>query len=99
MVPQTGDGGQERRADVSAGLAIEVCDFLFEAVVETRAVSDGELEDAFIGSEDEDVAGGIENSGADFAVLEVLLDHGAHFGGESVVEKAGDVIPDVFAVD
>ena len=66
--------------------------------MQSLAVSERQFEYALVGGEDENVVGGIENGGTDFAVLEVLLHDCAHFRREIVVEKLGDVIPDVLAV-
>jgi hypothetical protein len=66
--------------------------------VEALAVAEWKLEDAVIGGEDEDVACGIEDGGADFAVLEVALHVGACGFVEGIVQIAGDLVPDVAAV-
>src|ERR1700679_766131 len=66
--------------------------------MEALAVTEGELVDAVVGGEDEDVARGVQDGRADLADLEMLLDGGQHFGVEGVVEIAGDLLPDVFAL-
>jgi hypothetical protein len=66
--------------------------------VKTLAVAEWKLEDAVIGSEDEDIARGVEDGGADLAMLEVALHVGAYGFVERVVEIAGDLVPDVAAV-
>jgi hypothetical protein len=69
-----------------------------EARVETFAVAEGKLEDAIVGGEDEDVARGVEDCGADLAVSKMLFNTGERFGVERVVDIAGDVVPDMAAV-
>jgi hypothetical protein len=66
--------------------------------VEALAVAEGKLEDAVIGGEDEDVARGVENGGADLAVFEVAFHVGASGFIKRVVEIAGNLVPDVAAV-
>jgi hypothetical protein len=66
--------------------------------VKSLAVAEWKLEDAVIGGKDEDVACGVEDSGADFAVLEMALHIGACGFIEGVIEIAGDLVPDVTAV-
>jgi len=66
--------------------------------VETLAVTEGKLEDAIVRGEDEDVTGGVEDSGTDLAVRQMLFDVDAGLGVEGVVEIAGDVVPDMAAV-
>jgi hypothetical protein len=66
--------------------------------VETFAVAEWKLEDAVVGSEDEDVASGVEDGGADLTVLEVTLHIGACGFVESVIEIAGDLVPNVAAI-
>jgi len=70
-------------------------DLFFNACVQAFAIAHRQLEDALIGSQDEDVPRGIQDGGADLAVLEMLLHEFARFGREGVVEKFGDAIPDV----
>ena len=59
--------------------------------MEALAVAKRELKDAVVGGEDEDVACGVKNGGADFAVLEVVLHVRARGFVEGVVEVAGDL--------
>ena len=66
--------------------------------MEALAEADWEFEGAVVGGENDDVAGGIENGRADFAVLEVAFNVGAEFDRDTVVNVVGDVSPDVFAV-
>jgi hypothetical protein len=65
--------------------------------VQTFAVVYGKLKYAIIGYQDDDVAGGVKHSRADFAVSKVPLDIGAYLWRESSVDVAGDVVPYVFA--
>jgi hypothetical protein len=74
-------------------------DYLAEAGVQAFAVAYREFEGPVIGGEDEDVAGGIEDGGADFAVLEVQLDFTEKQRVELVIEILGDMFPNVFASD
>jgi hypothetical protein len=74
-------------------------DYQAEAGVEAFAVAYREFEGAIVGSEDEDVAGGIEDGGADLAVLEVQLDFAEEQRIELVIEILGDVFPNIFASD
>lgn len=69
-----------------------------EAGVEAFSVAYGEFVGAVIGSEDEDVASGIENGRAHFAAFEMLLDGGEQIGIELMIQILGDVFPDVFAL-
>jgi hypothetical protein len=66
--------------------------------VEAFAITEGQLEDAIVSREDEDVSRGIEHCRADFAVFEVVLDVGARLDGKGVVQIAGDIVPDMAAV-
>jgi hypothetical protein len=74
-------------------------DLFFDVGVQTFAIAHRQLEDALIGGEDKDVPRGVENGGANLAMLEMLLHELARFGREGVIEKFGDAIPDLFAVD
>ena len=65
--------------------------------METFAVAYRELEGAIVGGEDKDVAGGIEDGGADFAVLEMEFDFAEKQRIELVIEILGDVLPNRFA--
>jgi hypothetical protein len=62
------------------------------------AVAEGKLEDAIIGCKDEDIACGVEDCGADLAVFKMALDIGAGGSVEGIVEIAGDLVPDVTAI-
>ena len=66
--------------------------------METLAIAEWELEDAIVRSEDEDVARGIEDGRANLAVGEVALDVCACGFVECVVQIAGDLVPDVTAI-
>src|SRR5215469_14404210 len=66
--------------------------------MEAFAIAERELEDAIIGSEDKDVTSGVQYGRTDLTVGEVVFDVGAHRGVEGVIEIAGDLVPDVTAV-
>jgi hypothetical protein len=81
------------------GGGFRALDYEAKAGVKAGAVAYGKLEGAIVGGEDEDVAGGIENGGARFAVLEVQFDFAEKQRIELVIEILGDVFPNVFASD
>jgi hypothetical protein len=58
-----------------------------------------EFENAIVTSQNEDVPRRIEDGGTDFAVLQMPLYQFSCLQRKSVVEKRGDVIPDVLAFD
>jgi hypothetical protein len=62
------------------------------------AVANRQFEDAVVRYEDKDIAGGIEDSRADFAMLEVFLHTVPRLRVERVIQIAGDVVPDMLAL-
>ena len=66
--------------------------------MEALAVAKWQLEDAVVCGEDENVARGVEDGGADLAVLEMMLHVGACGFVEGVIQITGDLVPDVAAV-
>ena len=54
------------------------------------------FKDAIVGNKNDYIPGGIEDSGAYFTGLEVLVDVGAQGGIDIAVNVGGDVLPDVF---
>ena len=74
-------------------------DYLAEAGVQAFGVANGEFEGAIVAGEDEDVAGGIEDGGADPAVPEVQLEFAEKQRVELVIEILGDMFPNIFASD
>ena len=73
-------------------------DYLAEAGVQAFAVAYREFEGTVVAGEDQDVASGIEDGGADLAVGQVLFDVGTSQGVKGVVEIAGDIVPYMAAV-
>ena len=63
------------------------------------AEAGGEFENAVVGQQDNDIAGGVEDSRADFAGFEVAVDFGAQFGVNLAVDVGGDLFPDVLSID
>ena len=63
------------------------------------AESCGQLEDAIVGEQHDDVARGVEHRGADLAGFKMLVDLGAQVRVHLAVDVGGDVLPDVLAVD
>ena len=87
-----------REASGYLSVAVEP-DLFLDPCMQAFAIAHWQLEDALIGGENEDVPSGVEDGGANLAVLEMLLHELAHFGRQGVIEEFGDAIPDVFAVD
>jgi hypothetical protein len=56
------------------------------------------LKRAFISGEDDDVASGVQNCGADLAVIEVLLNVQPNVRRQSRIQIVADVTPNVFAL-
>jgi len=67
--------------------------------MESLAEAGGKLEDAVVGHEDDDIARGIQNCGADLAGFEMFVDLAAQSCVHIALDVSGDVLPDVFAVD
>jgi len=70
----------------------------FKPGMKAIAEAEGQLEDAVVGGEDEDISRGVEDGRADLAVFEVVLHLFEGLGREGAIEVAGDVVPDVFAL-
>src|SRR5208337_219250 len=83
-------------AGMVAGVWILV-EGLLQAVVQALAIADGQFIGAIVGGENQHIARGIQNRGADFAVFQMLLDVGALFGRELFIEKFRDMFPNAFA--
>ena len=65
--------------------------------MQALAEVEGQLEDALVSHENDDVASGVNYCGADFAVSQVAFDIGANLRVERVVDIFGDAVPDVAA--
>jgi hypothetical protein len=62
------------------------------------AETDGELEHTIVRSKDKNVTSRIENCRAYFAVFQMLLNQFSCFGRQGIVQIAGDVVPNMFAL-
>jgi hypothetical protein len=61
------------------------------------AESGGKLENPIVRRENQNIARRIQNCGANFAVLQMLLHQFLCHEGQRIVEEFGDVVPDVLA--
>lgn len=66
-----------------------------QAIAESR----GKLENPIVSSEYQNVPRGIQDGRADFTVLKVLLYQLFGLERQRIIEKFGDVVPDVLAFD
>ena len=57
--------------------------FVVEAGVEALTEAGGQLEDAVVGNQNDEVAGGVKNRGADLAGFEMAVDFGAQLASTS----------------
>jgi hypothetical protein len=81
----------------SRRLGIFVPDNLVETGMQAFAEVGWQLKDAFVGHKDDDIARGIKNGGADFAMLKVAFHFFAYLRVKGVVNVFGDAVPDVAA--
>jgi hypothetical protein len=66
--------------------------------VKAIAETDGELEDTIVSSKDQNVTCGVENCRAYLAVFQMPLNQFSCFGRQGIVQIAGDVVPNMFAL-
>jgi hypothetical protein len=66
--------------------------------VKAIAETDGELEDTIVRGKDKNITGGIENCRAYLAVFQMPLNQFSCFGRQGIVQVAGDVVPNMFAL-
>src|SRR5271170_7727853 len=67
--------------------------------MEALAVACRNFENAIVGHEEDDVAGGIHYGRADLAVFEMAVDLSAQHGIHIAVDIRRDILPNVFAID
>ena len=70
---------------------------VIEAGMKALAEVERQLEDTIVGHENDDVACGVEDGGADFAVREMAFDIRTNLRVKSVVYVFGDAVPNVAA--
>src|SRR5579863_4612103 len=74
-------------------------DLLFQALVQALAEPGGQLKDAIVRDEHDNIARRVEHCGTNLTGLQMLVDLGAQFRVHLTVDVGGDVLPNVFAVD